>query len=217
MLETAEDYVGLWSIIRKVKHENPNSNASLLRKQTIKLIRQLLDNQLIQAGQFSTSKFEIWNTSNEATINRIEKEWDAPKNSFVESTSNQQDVAAFEPGQFVRQGFDNKVKIELLSVNRIQNPESSERNLVVVKMRIKRIVSKGKVDAISLKQSKSRNPETSEVYRTIPNKSTAYTSINDLPKDSWGNAYFWLKVPEEINAIDIVIPETAIFERVPIS
>ncbi|MGL4879520.1 MAG: hypothetical protein ACRC8K_00460, partial [Waterburya sp.] len=76
MLETADDYVGLWSVIREVKNKHPDSDASLFRKQTIKLIRELLDNQLIQAGQFSTIKFEIWNTSSEETINRIEKEWD---------------------------------------------------------------------------------------------------------------------------------------------
>lgn len=76
LLETAEDYVGLWSVIREIKDHNPNSDASLLRKQTIKLIKPLLNNQLIQAGQFSISKFEIWSISSKATINRIEKEWD---------------------------------------------------------------------------------------------------------------------------------------------
>ena len=84
-------------------------------------------------------------------------------------------------------------------------------------MKIRRIVPKGTVDALNLSQSKGRNPETSQVYRTINNKSTSLTYINDLPEDSWGNAYFWLKVPEEVDLIDIVIPETAIFENVPIS
>ncbi|WP_019504550.1 hypothetical protein [Pleurocapsa sp. PCC 7319] len=133
------------------------------------------------------------------------------------STTSKAQNNVIQPGQFVRQGFDNKIKIELQSVKRIQNPDSEEKNVVVVQMRIRRIVPKGKVDAISLNQSRGRNPETSEVYRTIQNKSTSFTYINDLPQDSWGNAYFWLKVPEGINVIDIVIPETAIFEAVPIS
>ena len=89
--------------------------------------------------------------------------------------------------------------------------------MVIVQLRIRRTVPKGEVASVSLRQSKGRNPETSEVYRTITNRSTTYTTINDLPRDSWGNAYFWLEVPEGVDEIDIIIPETAIFNSVPIS
>ena len=136
--------------------------------------------------------------------------------SSSNSTSSQQSKG-IEPGQFVNKGVNNKIEIGLLSVKRIANPDGGAENVVVVQMRVRRIVPKGEVDSISFSQSKGRNPETSEVYRTIRTKSTTYLSINSIPKDAWGNAYFWLRVPEEVNVIDIVIPETAIFKNVPIS
>ena len=124
---------------------------------------------------------------------------------------------SIKPGQFVRQGVDNKIKIELLSVKRIDNPDGGAREIVVVQMQVRRIVPKGKVDSLNLRLSKGRNPETSEVYRVIRGKSTGSLTINNIPEDAWGNAYFWLEVPEGVDVIDIIIPETAIFERVPIS
>ncbi len=134
-----------------------------------------------------------------------------------EIITNNQLSTGIQPGQFVQQAYDNKVKLELLSVKRIQNPKSEEKDVVVVQLRVRRIVPTGKVDSMSLNLAKARNPETSEVYRTVRGKSTTFTTINSLPDDSWANAYFWLEVPEEIDVIDIIIPETAIIEKVPIS
>ncbi|MEM8830146.1 MAG: hypothetical protein AAGE96_12425 [Cyanobacteria bacterium P01_G01_bin.19] len=136
-------------------------------------------------------------------------------NSSADNTTNVS--TSIQPGQFVRQGVDNKIKIELLSVKRIDNPDGGAREIVVVQMQIRRIVPKGKVDSLNLRLSKGRNPETSEVYGVIRGKNTGSLTINNIPEDAWGNAYFWLEVPEGIDVIDIIIPETAIFERVPIS
>ena len=70
---------------------------------------------------------------------------------------------------------------------------------------------------MSLSQAKGRNPETNEDYRTIIGKSTSNTLINSLSEKAWANAYFWLEVPESVQALDLVIPKTAIFKDVPIS
>ena len=174
-------------------------------------IEQQKDSLTKQQDTIAEQQQEITQLSRE-----IETSKTLQQANSVATSSNQQNTA-IQPGQFVKQGFDNKVKIELLSVKRIQNPDGKEKNVVVVKTKIRRIVPKGEVDSISLSQSRGRNSETSEVYRTITNKSTNFTYINDLPEDSWGNAYFWLKVPEEVNVIDIIIPKTAIFEQVPIA
>ncbi|MEM8777508.1 MAG: hypothetical protein AAGF26_01285, partial [Cyanobacteria bacterium P01_G01_bin.49] len=133
-------------------------------------------------------------------------------------TTTDQPNNGIQPGQFVQQAYDNKVKIELLSVKRIENPKSEEKDAVVVQMQVRRIVPKGKkADSMILSQVKARNPETSEVYTIIGGKRTNSTNINNLPEDAWANAYFWLEVPEGIDVIDIVIPRTEIIEKVPIS
>ena len=179
-------------------------------------IAQQQDSITEQQNTIEQQENNITRLTKEIAENRTQLSSQPAQQADSTSTS-QANNNSIEPGQFVSQGYDNRVKIELLSVKRIQNPDGGNRNIVVVQLRIRRIVPKGKVASVSIQQSKGRNPETSEVYRTITNRSTTYTTINDLPRDSWGNAYFWLEVPEGVNVIDIIIPETAIFNNVPIS
>ena len=182
-------------------------------------------NASLEQQQNSLVEQQKTNSQQESNITQLAKELEENKTQISSQTARQSVSTnnfdstnnPIQPGQFVRQGVDNKIKIELLSVKRIQNPKSNEKNVVLVQLRVRRIVPKGEVDSLNLKMSTGRNPETSEVYRTIHNRSTSFTYINDLPKDSWGNAYFWLEVPEGIDVIDIIIPETAIFNKVPIS
>ncbi len=182
-------------------------------------------NASLEQQQNSLVEQQKTNSQQESNITQLAKELEENQTQIFSQTARQSVSTnnsestnnPIQPGQFVRQGVDNKIKIELLSVKRIQNPKSNEKNVVLVQLRVRRIVPKGEVDSLNLKMSTGRNPETSEVYRTIHNRSTSFTYINDLPKDSWGNAYFWLEVPEGIDVIDIIIPETAIFNKVPIS
>jgi len=134
----------------------------------------------------------------------------------TENTENEPSSKPIEPGQFVSLGYKNQVKIELLSAKRIKNPKTGKRDLVNVNLRVNRQVSDAN-GFFNLSRAKGRNPETSEDYRTVTNKSTNLTSIKKLPDNAWANGYFWLKVPEDVNSLDIVIPETAIFKQVPIS
>ena len=134
----------------------------------------------------------------------------------LNSIQNQTSSESIEPGQFVSIGYDNQLKIELLSAKRIENPKTGKRDVVNVNLRVKRQVADGK-GFLSLGRTKGRNPETSEDYRTVSNKSTSITRIRRLPENAWANGYFWLKVPEDVNTVDIVIPQTAIFKQVPIS
>ncbi|MEM7762009.1 MAG: hypothetical protein AAF298_28420 [Cyanobacteria bacterium P01_A01_bin.40] len=132
---------------------------------------------------------------------------------------NNQEVASrkIEPGEFVSTGYENQVEFELLSAKRITNPKTNQKDVVNVRLRVRRIVPKVNNALIAFSQAKGRDPETSEDYRTITNKTTTYTSANNLPENAWANAYFWLKVPENVEIIDIAIPKTAMFKEVPIA
>ncbi|MEO1764589.1 MAG: hypothetical protein AAFR83_22115 [Cyanobacteria bacterium J06629_18] len=129
---------------------------------------------------------------------------------------NQTSSESIEPGQFVNVGYNNQLKIEILSAKRIENPKTGKKDIVNFNLRVKRQVAEAQ-GYLSLSRVKGRNPETSEDYRTVTNKSTSTTRIRRLPDNAWANGYFWLKVPENVNSVDIVIPQTAIFKQVPIS
>ncbi len=76
LMEAAEDYVGLWSVIVEIEDYNPKLDTVSIKNQCLKLIRELLNDNLIEVGTFnSKSQFEIWQMSNTEIISRIEKEW----------------------------------------------------------------------------------------------------------------------------------------------
>ena len=184
---------------------------------TIYQLSQLKSSIKQQQETITQQQNVITQLSQEIEENKTQLSSNISQQSNSDPTTRDRYNTAIEPGQFVRQGVDNRIKIELLSVKRIQNPDTEKKDVVVVQIRLRRIITKGNIDSIRLSQSKGRNPETSEVYRTINNKSTSLLYINRIPEDSWGNAYFWLQVPEGVDVIDIVIPKTAIFENVPVS
>ena len=130
--------------------------------------------------------------------------------------------SGIQEGQFVQDGFDGQLKVELLETKRIKNPESEQTgNTVVVKLRIKRLVEKCDNSniptcLITFRYSKARNVDTYEEYGVISGKSTDPTSYNNLPLNAWAEAYFWLDVPKGIEVIDIIFPYTEIFKNVPI-
>jgi hypothetical protein len=72
--ECGDDYVGLWSIIRKVRTVGIKDYPKL-RTTTISLLKELLRRREILAGQFRNDLFEQWHGSHEEVLERIEREW----------------------------------------------------------------------------------------------------------------------------------------------
>ncbi|MGD3542161.1 hypothetical protein QT446_22440, partial [Xanthomonas citri pv. citri] len=59
------------------------------------------------------------------------------------------------------------------------------------------------------RDTKARNPETGEVYEAVSSESA--TGNFFIPKARIGalvDAHVWLRVPENVNTIDILIPDT---------
>lgn len=128
---------------------------------------------------------------------------------------------AITPGQFVQPAFGNKAKVELLSVKRIKDPETGNRDVVNVQMRIRRAADDNSVtatDVISVSSATARNPDTSETYKGVKlERATGPVSLSQLRPNSSADAYVWLKVTDGVNNLDIFVPDTGAFKNVPIS
>lgn len=128
--------------------------------------------------------------------------------------------SALEPGQFVQPAFGNKAEVELLSAKRIKDPETGNRDVVNVQMRIRRQATDGVGggDIVSVANTTARNPETSETYKGISvNRSTGSVSLSQLRPKASADAYIWIRVPNGVDKLDIFVPDTAAFKNVPIS
>jgi hypothetical protein len=73
LTECRSDYVGLWSVVRTVK-EHVGDKTDLTNI-TMALIRKLLVEEGIVAGNFENHKFCVWQESVDETIHKITLEW----------------------------------------------------------------------------------------------------------------------------------------------
>jgi hypothetical protein len=151
----------------------------------------------------------------------------APSANNAPAANN--NVVSIQPGQFVQPALENRAEVELLTVKRIQDPETGSRDVVNVQFRVRQTGSK-KGGIITPVNTTARNPETGETYdsyRTAgikadkkPSESRATSSVllrYDVSKGASADAYVWMKIPEGVNTVDLYIPETQIFRNVPIA
>jgi hypothetical protein len=143
-----------------------------------------------------------------------------PKASPDKTTPTPAATSALQPGQFVQPAFGNKAKVELLSAKRIKDPETANRDVVNVQIRIRRQATDGvdDTDTISVSSTTARNPDTSETYKGISvNRSTGNVSLSQLRPNASADAYVWIRVPDGVNTLDLFVPDTGAFKNVPIS
>jgi hypothetical protein len=87
--ECKEDHVGLWSIIWRIRYalnngeypspEGDRADPLEVRRLTLRLVQELLEAGLLQAGSPTPDGrgFEPWSLGPRETLARIESEWDA--------------------------------------------------------------------------------------------------------------------------------------------
>jgi len=142
----------------------------------------------------------------------------APVNQ-TKTTTIVKTTTSIKPGDFVENAFGKKAKVELISVKRIQDPETGNRDVVNVQMRIRRVaedVAGG--DIIGVGNSTARNPLTTETFNAVDvvKRSTGSVSLSQIRSGASADAYVWLRVPESVTVLDIYVPETAAFKNVPV-
>src|SRR4051812_11671576 len=80
MVDFADDYTGLWSVIRSVKVVFPTDDEDSTRRRTLRILGNLMERGLIQAGcLLQDGTFAPWGYSIADTLRRIHSEWLALK------------------------------------------------------------------------------------------------------------------------------------------
>ena len=74
LAECREDYVGLWSIVRRIRSANAVNHSKVIET-TLTLLTQLLSEGRIIAGQFVDHTFHEWKMRPQEVIAKIEHEW----------------------------------------------------------------------------------------------------------------------------------------------
>lgn len=174
-------------------------------------LRQTLNNTVNTRTEANTATTPI---SSEKTIPP------EPKPSPETTTPATANSPTLQPGQFVQPAFGNKAEVELLSVKRIKDPETGNRDVINVQMRIRRRATDGVDggDIISVSNTTARNPDTSETYKGISvNRSTGSVALPQLRPNASADAYVWIRVPDGVSTLDIFVPDTAAFQNVPIA
>jgi hypothetical protein len=86
LTECSDDYVGLWSIIKRLQNSGITIEP-ILMDTTLDLLHELLSQHHIVAGQFSDNEFRIWKRNPTEVVARIRDERSAlgrtPKMSEV--------------------------------------------------------------------------------------------------------------------------------------
>jgi hypothetical protein len=72
--ECLQDYVGLWSVVRRFR-AFASVEQSDISKTVLHLLMQLISERKIVAGDFAHGKFRQWEMSPQEIIARIEREW----------------------------------------------------------------------------------------------------------------------------------------------
>lgn len=143
-----------------------------------------------------------------------------PVTQTTTTTTTIKNVKPIKAGDFVQKAFGTKAEVELISVKRIQDPETGNQDVVNVQMRVRRLaedVAGG--DIINVGSSTARNPQTTETFNAVDvvKRSTGSVSLSQIRPGASADAYVWLRVPESVGVLDIYVPETAAFKSVPVA
>lgn len=126
----------------------------------------------------------------------------------------------FQPGAFKQLAYGNNAQVDLLSAKRIVDPQTGNRDVVNVQMRIRRLADKvADNNIINVGETTARNPVTSETFKAVDpgERSTGNVSLAQIRPNASVDAYVWLKIPPNVNTLDIYVPETGAIRSVPIS
>lgn len=76
LIECDDDYTGLWCIIREVEHYFIKQDETNLRKQVLKILRELLSAKRIKAGYpTKDGKFHSFRLSQDKILAKVKQEW----------------------------------------------------------------------------------------------------------------------------------------------
>lgn len=158
------------------------------------------------------------------TANSPQNEVSAASNASATPASG----TSIQPGQFVQPAIENRAEVTLLTVKRIQDPETGARDVVNVQFRVRRTERKGN-GFITPTNTTARNPDTGETYdsyrtagikadkKPSEDRATSSVLLLTVKEGASVDAYVWMKIPEGVNTVDLYIEKTQPFRTVPIA
>ncbi|MER3432839.1 MAG: hypothetical protein C4288_05245 [Leptolyngbya sp. ERB_1_1] len=126
-----------------------------------------------------------------------------------------------EPGRFLQPTLDQSGEVELLSANRVASTteQSGQSNLATIQLRIRRLdrPTTGLTE-IDLPKTIAINTRTNETYTAVDTKTPKdeFITMANLRPGETVNASVTLRVPQDLDRIDLDIPNVRVFRNVPI-
>ena len=123
-----------------------------------------------------------------------------------------------EPGQYLQPTQDQSGEVELLSANRIN--QAGRSNLATIQIRIHRLDRPvSGMTEINLPKTIALNTRTNERYTAVQTQTPndRFITMAAMTPGSTVNASVTVRVPENLDRIDLDIPNVRVFRNVPIS
>lgn len=119
-----------------------------------------------------------------------------------------------EPGKFMQPTQDQAAEVELRSAKRIN---SATANLVNVQFQVRRLdrPTNGTGD-LDLIKTVALNTRTNERFRAVQTSENQFIQLASLRPNATTTASVTLRVPEDLDRIDLEIPGVRVFRNVPI-
>lgn len=157
------------------------------------------------------------NSTNEAASSVAKA---SPQSNSEPTAAPSPTTTSGQPGQRIQPARDAKGEVELLSAQRIADPESGTRDIVNVQFRVRRLSENvSAYDFINIGGTTGNNPDTNETFNPVDpvKRSTGPVSLEGMRKGASADAYVWIRVPEGISTINVSVPETETFQAVEIT
>jgi hypothetical protein len=124
-----------------------------------------------------------------------------------------------QPGQFIQPALNGTARVEIVSVERVQNTQTGRNDLVEVQLRVQRTGDRASSnDIINFNETTALNPDTKTTYPTVNrNQSGGAVSLFQVNPGSASEVEVQFAVPENIETLNIVVPETGVFNNVPVN
>ncbi|MEP0918442.1 hypothetical protein NC981_16560 [Leptolyngbya sp. DQ-M1] len=122
-----------------------------------------------------------------------------------------------EPGRYRQPTLDRSGEVEILSANRVT--QSGNPNLATIQLRIRRLDQPVQgLTEIDLPNAYALNTRTNEKYMAVsaqtPN--SQFVTMASLSPGATVNASVTVRVPKDLDRIDLDIPNVRVFRNVPI-
>jgi hypothetical protein len=124
-----------------------------------------------------------------------------------------------QPGQFIQSALNGTARVEIVSVERVQNTQTGRNDLVEVQLRVQRTGDRASSnDIINFNETTALNPNTNTTYPTVNrDQSGGAISLFQVNPGSAAEVEVQFAVPENVETLNIVVPETGAFNNVPVN